>query len=134
MGDIMKRVLAVLIGVGWPLAVSAAPPVDPALCRQLPVHRPAPDVAYKPGVDVHGKAVVPADLPRTGSATPTFEIPLSLGLARQLNLPVPSSVGGLPQTAEVGRIAIAGGQVYFNGEPMGGAAQDELVTLCGQRR
>ena len=25
-------------------------------------HEPAPDVAYQPGVDVHGRAVAPADL------------------------------------------------------------------------
>ena len=35
-------------------------------CQRLVRHVPAPDVAYKPGVDVHGKPVAPADLP--GSA------------------------------------------------------------------
>ncbi|MCF8499133.1 MAG: hypothetical protein K9H11_01565, partial [Rhodospirillum sp.] len=36
--------------------------VRPEDCRRLVAHHPSPDVAYSPGVDVHGKPVVPADL------------------------------------------------------------------------
>lgn len=32
------------------------------MCLFLDQHTPRADVAYQPGVDVHGKAVVPADL------------------------------------------------------------------------
>ena len=41
-------------------------------CQRLVRHVPAPDVAYKPGIDVHGKAVAPADLPGGGAG---FKLP-----------------------------------------------------------
>jgi len=41
-------------------------------CQRLVRHVPAPDVAYKPGVDVHGKTVAPADL--AGSNT-IYQLP-----------------------------------------------------------
>jgi len=36
--------------------------VDSAACRALTAHQPAPDVAYRPGVDATGRPVAPADL------------------------------------------------------------------------
>ncbi|HEX2753183.1 MAG TPA: hypothetical protein VHP34_08830, partial [Alphaproteobacteria bacterium] len=36
--------------------------IDHAACRALVRHQPADDVTYKPGVDVHGKPVVEADI------------------------------------------------------------------------
>src|SRR5688572_15205808 len=36
--------------------------IDPSACREVIRHVPDADVAYKPGVDVHGKKVAPADL------------------------------------------------------------------------
>ena len=41
--------------------------VSRADCQRLVAHVPAADVAYKPGVDVHGKAVASADLPGGGN-------------------------------------------------------------------
>jgi hypothetical protein len=45
--------------------------VTPADCRLLERHQPAPDVAYRPGVDVRGRPVAPADL----GGAPGFELP-----------------------------------------------------------
>ncbi|MEC9345156.1 MAG: hypothetical protein VYB54_02945 [Pseudomonadota bacterium] len=58
--------------------------IDHPECRFVEIHRPAPDVVYRPGVDVHGKPVAPADLPSFGTrvappedVTVRLEIPLS---------------------------------------------------------
>lgn len=130
--DGMKGFIAATIVSLTPALVLAAQPIDPAHCRLLPVHHPAPDVTYKPGVDVHGKPVVPADLSKGQRPPVRFEIPLTLALARQLNLAAP--VTGLPETAEVGRIVVEGGKVLFNGQPIGRQAEDELAVLCNGTR
>ena len=58
------------------------------MCRLLAEHTPRDDVAYQPGIDVNGKAVVPADL-NGGSAfqlPETIKIPLSVDLAQEFGL------------------------------------------------
>ena len=59
----------------WGLLVCLAAAADPVTVTESPVyitrndcqalvgHQPSTDVTYKPGVDVHGKYVAPADLP-----------------------------------------------------------------------
>lgn len=113
--------------------------VDPALCRALTRHQPAPDVAYKPGVDVKGRAVAPADLPGSAGSslsTERFEIPLTLDLARRLGVKVPTAglpTAGLPGAMEIGRMTLDGGRLLLNGQPLGGASEAELVALCRGR-
>ena len=69
----MRRSMAYLAPALFLLAAAlAAPPaaahekatvaITRADCARLVAHRPAPDVAYQPGVDVYGREVVPADL------------------------------------------------------------------------
>lgn len=128
----MKGFIAGTVVLLAPALTLASPPIDPGTCRLLPTHHPAPDVAYKPGVDVHGKAVAPADLSKGPRPPLRVEIPLTLGLARQLNLAVPPTV--LPDTAEVGRIVVQDGKVLFNGQPIGSHAEDELAVLCNGQR
>ncbi|RJF84925.1 hypothetical protein D3877_10680 [Azospirillum cavernae] len=113
--------------------------VDPALCRALTRHQPAPDVAYKPGVDVKGRAVAPADLPGSAGSslsTERFEIPLTLDLARRLGVKLPTAglpTAGLPGAMEIGRMTLDGGRLLLNGQPLGGASEAELVALCRGR-
>lgn len=59
-------------------------------CQRLVAHHPVPDVTYRPGVDVLGRPVAPADLPDSGGAAGLgsgFVIPLSAELARRFGLP-----------------------------------------------
>lgn len=133
---------AFIVIVGLAAAVPSSAPAqglgspsgfDPALCRYLPAHRPAPDVEYTPGVDVHGKAVAPADLPGSaGAVSPLdrFDLPVTAAFARRLGFAVPR---GLPPSTEFGSITIAGGRVLFNGEPLDGAGTAQLYAICGGR-
>jgi len=70
----MTRVAAVMVFSLCCVALAPLPSVaeekvavTPADCRRLVAAVPAADVAYKGGVDVHGKKVVGADLPGGGN-------------------------------------------------------------------
>ena len=125
-------------------------------CQRLVTHIPAPDVEYKPGVDVHGKAVVPADL--NGGSTialpQSIDINIGVNLARRLtpqatqtapanattsanatastNAASPFS-GVRPYAyAPLGTVTIKGNDVYWNGTMIGAADEAELITACRQ--
>lgn len=127
--------VAGLIIVGTATAAAQAPSagVDPALCRTLTAHRPAPDVEYTPGVDVRGRPVAPADLPGSAGTLPgldRFEMPVTAAFARRMGYAVPP---GLPLSTEFGRITIDGDRVLFNGQPLGPSARAELHAVCRTR-
>ena len=111
--------------------------VDPALCRALTKHVPDADVAYQPGVDVHGKKVAQADLDGgTQMALPDkINIPLTVSLAKVLNLDTaqyPYSQLGQGTEAQLGTITVEGQHVLFNGKPITDEQQDNLAVLCMQ--
>ena len=60
----------------------------------------AQDAAYKPGVDVNGNAVAPADLPSTSAVKipDIVEVPLTIDLAQRLNI----SVTGMEMKSTLG--------------------------------
>ncbi|WP_255542570.1 hypothetical protein [Azospirillum sp. INR13] len=83
-----------------PDAARERPVIDLSLCQRLTRHVPAADVEYRPGVDVNGRPVVPADLPGTAGAQPPvpIDLPLSVDLARRMGIALPS-VPFLPTTS-----------------------------------
>jgi len=117
-------------------------------CSKLVQHQPA--VTYKPGVDVRGKAVAPADLGGGYNMQIPEEINIQIGidLADRLALrdarrraaeptipgvPAPAPVRKvLPYEgkAPVGMLTIKGNDAYWNGERI--APQDEalLAAAC----
>ncbi|WP_448202941.1 hypothetical protein [Azospirillum sp. sgz302134] len=130
-----RRSAAFLLIAVAVLPHAAAAQIDLSACRYLTRHRPAPDVEYTPGVDVRGRAVAPADLPGSaGSATPPerFDIPITLDLARRMGIRVPG--GGLPAGTDVGTLTVQGGRLFFNGQPIGGAAEADLYAYCRSAR
>lgn len=60
----MRRLFAIAVIAGLLPAAAAGQTiiVDNGRCQIAERHVPAPDVAYRPGVDVNGNAVAPADL------------------------------------------------------------------------
>jgi len=131
----MRRLL-IAFCVCWPGSAPAQQVlvVDNATCRQLTRHVPAPDVAYRPGVDVNGRAVAPADLPADSDLNLPRDIPIDL------RIPVQSILGAasprLTELADIrpGRLVVqADGQVLFEGRVVGDDARDRLVALCRGR-
>jgi hypothetical protein len=111
-----------------------APAVDDRFCQQLVKHTPSADMAYQAGVDVNGKAVVPADLDNSNTfALPDeLTIPLTVDLMSFLKM----DASALPASAmarndiQLGTLTLRGDKVLFNGQPLSDAQQDNLAVLC----
>ena len=98
-------------------------------CRWLIAHRARDDVRYRPGVDVAGRPVAPADLP----GQPRLRLPkdilvdIDVDLRTLLGLtPVP----GVDPDARLGFVVVRDGRAYFNGQPLFDAARDRLAARC----
>jgi hypothetical protein len=99
-------------------------------CQYLVRHEPAPDVAYQPGVDVHGRAVAPADLNPAGQIKlpDTIYIPIEVDLGRRFHIPPDSRLW--QSTAEIGIVTVKGNEVSFNGQPLTPQDNSALAALC----
>lgn len=102
--------------------------VEKMICQQLYVHKPADDVAYKPGVDVNGNAVAPADLPSSSAqidAPDYIEVPMTVDLAQRLGQQVPQ---GVEMKGNIGNLRLyKDGRVNFNGQDLG----QQASAMCG---
>lgn len=130
-----RRQLWGAAAVGLTLCLASAPSsaaevlrIGQADCRVLAVHRPAPDVAFRPGRDTRGRPVAPADLAGgAGLQLPeTLEFAIEVDLAERLGLE-PAEIGAdLP----LGVVTLRGEEVHFNGQPLAPGAEEELADLC----
>jgi hypothetical protein len=107
-------------------------------CSRLLRHTPSADVAYKPGEGAGGRKVVPADIPGSGAqAVPgllpeVLEIPLNIKPFANAAW----ATRGLDDTqASLGNVRydMAKGTFTINGQPLGGAEQEELAKACAKR-
>jgi hypothetical protein len=98
----------------------------PTYCRLLPQHRPATGVEYVPGVDVHGKPVIPADLNSSLNVIDKdIVIPIEVNLAQHFNKVFP---GGVKLEPVVGSMTVhADGRVSYGDEDI----TPEAYVLCG---
>ena len=101
-------------------------------CAVLARHVPSADVAYTPGVDAHGRKVVPADLGGgNGVALPDrFEFPVTIDLGDRLGIPAGGDADYIARMP-VGTVSIdPGGHVAFNGVPLTDDEATELSARC----
>ena len=106
--------------------------VTRAACKELVTHVPDGDVAYKPGVDVRGNAVAPADLNGGSnilkSLPKEIEFPVTIDFFKYSGITVPDGVSG---EQNIGKITYRNGRVYFNDQPLGDDANNaELINAC----
>lgn len=97
-------------------------------CARLVPHEPSADVAYQPGVDVHGKSVAPADLPGSVQMDlpETFVFDLTI---RPLDGEEFEETG-----LNLGRVRVSpDGSASFNGKPLQSESQAELSRRCQER-
>jgi len=94
-------------------------------CVRLTKHVPSADVEYKPGED----GVAPADLGGAPAITvpKNFNIPIQIDTLANLGL---TSIAGLEGKADVGTVEIRDGVAYFNGQPLTGADQQQVMYAC----
>ena len=120
-----------------PMAAPAAPAtvaVSAGDCRQLMVpHEPADDVAYKPGVDVDGRAVAPADL---GGGAPIplpdeYVIPIEVDLDDRFGVPANENL--FKGDTTIGTVTLRGNRVFFAGREIGDATRHAIAEACRER-
>lgn len=117
-----------------PAHAGQQPALAPDFCKALVKHVPSSDVAYKPGVDVHGKPVAPADLPGTNAfqLQQPITIALTADLFKFLKFPAdqyPFNTMGRSDI-NLGTLTVDGDKVLYNGQPLTDEQQDNLAVLC----
>lgn len=131
---------AALIVVGGLTALSGSAfaesvTISTADCRKLVAHAPRPDVTYRAGVDVHGKAVVPADIGGSSAIDlpSVIEIPLTVDALKRIrgrdsqtaSGDILASRRGIEGKAALGTLTIKGDAVFWNGTQL--QSQDEVL-------
>lgn len=96
-------------------------------CARLVAHRPEPGVAFRPGVDVDGNPVAPADIGASVIPPAVDEVPVVVEI----------ELGGRPgmpparlATAKVGMVVVKDGRAYFNGQTLTGDDMQALSEAC----
>jgi hypothetical protein len=102
-------------------------------CQYLTRYQPSPDVNFQPGVDVHGQAVVPADIGggQQIKLPETIYIPIEIDIGQRYHIPANSALW--KATAEIGTVAVTGDQVTFNGQPLTADDNAALAAMCRDR-
>ncbi|MCI5059710.1 MAG: hypothetical protein MRY79_01420 [Alphaproteobacteria bacterium] len=124
------RILPLLLLFFWavlPMNASAQSLEGQMICGVLAAqHKPSAGVAYKGGVDVHGKAVVPADLNVSPIMPPeVIKIPLTIDLSKRIQT---FSDQPLNTDSALGMIDVhSDGRVMYNGRDVA----VPLKTACG---
>ena len=124
-----------------PAIAGATVKLTKAECKWLVEHRPRDDVAYREGVDVRGRAVVPADLPGAPDlALPedyVFDIevrPFDFVERRHLTEDGDIIADALSENATTLNLGTAevtkDGQAFFNGVALHDEAQRTLALGC----
>ena len=104
--------------------------ITKADCSRLVKYTASPDLAYQPGSDVRGRAVVPADLDPQAHfpAGDHYLVSLEVDLAERLGIPPGPS--NFDADAEIGLVEVRDGRIYFNGRPLLSEGQAEFAALC----
>ena len=123
--------MLLLLAAGTAAAQPKSVEISAKDCRALVRHRPAADVSYRPGVDVRGREVVPADLNPSPIALPeTYTIDITVDLFDRLGIP-PGGDAEYEGDIRVGVVEFTEDRrVLFNGRPVTDEAQHELTARC----
>lgn len=128
-----SALVAAILAIAWPAAAqdTVTVTITKSDCTRLVKHVPAPDVTYRPGVDVYGREVAPADLDGGARiAVPeTIQIVIEVDLQDRFGIPANRDV--YAADAMIGEVVVdAEGRATFNGQPLQNEAQVELARRC----
>ncbi|MDP7344520.1 MAG: hypothetical protein QF767_14405 [Alphaproteobacteria bacterium] len=113
--------------------------VSPNDCQALTAYTPSDDVAYKPGVDVDGNAVAPADLNSSGQLNldtdHEFWLPIDVPLQDVITIDPADNMDAIRASdIGVGTVTVKNGQACFNGEPLGDADSHAVAAECARQQ
>ena len=111
-------------------------------CAAFQSYGPDPSVEAKPGVDVHGREVAPADLDGGLTIKPDINIPITVDVRPWVELD-PRRRGGRVRPRQndpdpkdydaqalVGVVSFADGKLYFDGQQLGAAEEHAVLAAC----
>lgn len=110
---ITGSIALLLVTIGWVAPASAEIAISRRDCERLVHHQPAPDVAYQPGVDVHGRPVAPAGLGGGSQIELPDVIYIPVEVLIQDKYGIPANSVLYDATALVGVVSVRGNRVYF---------------------
>ena len=99
-------------------------------CKNVVRHLPSADVQYKPGVDVYGRKVASADLNGPSQIKIPDEITIAFGVDLAEKFGLGASGKYMSESAPIGKVTVRGGQVYWNGQRLGGGEQHAIAEAC----
>ncbi|MGB0631529.1 MAG: hypothetical protein ACPGRZ_12630 [Alphaproteobacteria bacterium] len=100
-------------------------------CRHIVAHSADASVAYKPGVDVNGRPVAPADLGGGFAVKPpeTFSMDINIDLQERFGLP--ANKGQYMGEIKAGKVEIRkDGRAFYHGQELATGAQNEIARAC----
>ncbi len=129
----MRIPIALIFVLALPVAAAAATlTISKAECRKLVRHQPLADVAYRPGVDVRGRRVAPADLDGGTNVAVPQEIEISIDV--ELDETIGAAASGLYEPeAKIGKVVYKNGRAWFNGQPLETGANADVFAACRKR-
>ena len=113
-------------------AKTATVTISRSACDAIVAYQPDAGVDYQPGVDVNGKPVIPAEGPSATSpqikVPDVITFPVTLDFFEFAGISQPTGISG---KGTLGEITYKNGQVYFNDQLIGNAAQNaDLIAAC----
>jgi len=130
---IVGSIALVLLTVGWVAPAVAEVAISRRDCERLVRNEPAPDVAYQPGVDVHGRPVAPADLGGGSQIELPDVIYIPIEVLIQDKYGIPANSALFDATALVGVVSVRGNQVYFEDKLLSDPEVAALEAACRDR-
>lgn len=114
-------------------------------CATITAHQPADDVAYRPGVDVEGNEVAPADLDATGRIDYNADnIVISIGNPliatdgvlgdQDAFVAAGGRIDVFGADLDIGYVTLRDGEVYFNGRRITDRQRRAIAAACAERQ
>lgn len=130
---IIGSIAFVLVAIAWAAPASAEIAISRKDCQRLVNHEPAPDVAYQPGVDVHGRPVASADVGggQQIQLPDVIYIPIEVLVQDKYGIPANSVL--YDATALIGVVAVRGNRVYFEDQELTDPEVAALEQACRDR-
>jgi hypothetical protein len=129
----MRNLLALALVLTLPASAAAGTlTMSKSECRKLVRHQPSADVAYRPGVDVRGRRVAPANL----GGGPTIAVPdeIEIPITAEIDKTIGAAASGLYKPeASIGKVTYKNGRAWFNGQPLETGANAEVVAACQKK-
>ena len=122
---------AVYAGLWSAAATGGGVKVTRETCNHVVAHQPSADVAYKPGVDVNGNSVAPANLNNDPQIGVPKEIVIPITIDLQQRLGHSKTDRKYDSDAQIGVVTYRDGQVFYNGKPLqGGQTEIKIAAAC----